>query len=149
MLPIRKILYICFLALTIFSILYTSYTMYLVFETTGVGRSLVASISDIGIKEDGSGAYFLIELINPSNIRLDLYNYEVTARLDGTPIATKQSYKYQPLQLHGNTATNLNITISFNNQISHSNGPWSLDLQLMLRTPLPGARIVFSTSLEE
>ena len=135
------------MALTILSILVFSYTMYLIFETSKAVRSLTASISAIRTEENASEAYFSITIYNPSEIPLGLYSYRVIAYFDNNYIDEKQSYSYQPLQLPGNTAKNLSVTISLNNQTIYPDGSWRLNTRFKFQTPLPGD-ITFHTVLE-
>jgi hypothetical protein len=147
MISIRKTLAICFLALTIFSIFFLSYTTYLILETTKAGRSMTASISDINLKENASKASFLIDVYNPSNIRLALYFYEIGVEFEDDYVNKAVGYRHQPLPFPPNAVTNLNITVALDDETSYSNNGWILNVELMLRTPLPG-RIIYTTVLE-
>jgi len=147
----RKMLSICFLALTIFSIFALSYTLYIVLETSRVLRFLEVSLSDVTIKENGSEAYFHLVICNPSTISLKVFFYETKIYFNDNYVDERKghpTFQGEPLPLPSYAKTNLNITLSLNNQTSYSDGVWKLNLRFILETPLP-QRGGYTTILEK
>lgn len=147
----RKMLFICFLALTIFSISFLSYTLYIILETSQALRSLEVSLSDVIIKENGSEAYFHLVICNPSTIRLKVFFYAAEIYFNNKYIDERKGnpkFQDEPLPLPPHMKTNLKITLPLNNQTSYSDGVWKLNLRFILETPLP-QRGGYTTILEK
>jgi hypothetical protein len=152
MMQIRKTLFIGFMVMTIISILFFSYTMYLVFGAAKAVRSLTVSISEIEIDEDSSEASFLLLIYNPSNIHLGLYRYEVEFHFLNEYIDERISYSHQATPLPSKEGMNLSWTISLTEraegQDPYSSSGWTLEIEFRFRTPLP-LTIVHTEILEK
>lgn len=147
----RKIPFICFLALTMFSVSSLSYTLYITFGTSWAIRSIKVSLSDVRINENGSKAYFSIVIYNPSSVHLGITFLRAGIYFNDSYIEKRElSFQREPLWLSTNTETNLTTALTSNDQASYSTGVWRLELTLYMETPLPQrARIHRSISLEE
>ena len=145
----RKVLSICFLTLTIVSISFLSYTLYMTFGTSWAVRSLKVSLSDYSIKENGSKAYFYLVINNPSSIHLEVFFLRTKFYFNNNYIDQRErSFKFEPLSLPTNVETHLTIILQLGNQSSYSEGVWKLNLRFILETPLP-QRGGHSTILEK
>lgn len=145
----HKAPFICFSVLTIFSVYFLSYTLYVTFGTSEAIRSMSVSLSKIRIDENGSKAYFSLVLYNPSNMHLAIFAYRAKIYFNNSYVGQiTGNFPDKPLSLPPNNETNLTITLALNNQVSYSDVLWKLDMYLRIETPLP-QRGSYSTILEK
>jgi len=135
----RKVLSICFLVLTISSIVILSYSLYIILETYHALRSLEISLSNVSIEANGSEAYFHLVFCNPSLVQLEIYFLGTRIYFDGDYVGLKEiSFYLEPLPLPTSVETNLTMTLPLNNQTSYLDGVWKIVIiTLTLETPLP------------
>jgi LEA14-like dessication related protein len=134
----HKIPFVCFLALNTFSVIFLSYTVYVTFGTSEAIRSMSGSLSKIRIDENESKAYFSLILYNPSSIHLGIFAYRAKMYSNDSYIGEKvKTFQDKSLPLPPNIETNLTITLTLNNQVSHSDVVWKVVLYLRIETPLP------------
>lgn len=144
-----KIPFICFLALTIFSVFFLSYTLYVTFGTSEAIRSMSISLSKIRIDKNGSKAYFSLVFYNPSNMHLAIFAYRAKIYFNNSYVGQiTENFPDKPVSFPPNIETNLTITLALNNQVSYSDVLWKLDMYLRIETPLP-QRGSYSTILEK
>ena len=145
----HKAPFICFSVLTIFSVSFLSYTLYVTFGTSEAIRSMNVSLSKIRIGENESKAYFSLVFYNPSNMHLGIFAYRAEIYFNNSYIGRiTENFADKPVPLPSNIETNLTITLALNNQVSYSDVLWKLDLYLRIETPLP-QRGSYSTILEK
>ena len=134
----HKIPFICFLVLTIFSVFFLSYTIYMTFGTSVAIRSMSVSLSKIRIDENESKAYFSLVFYNPSSMHLGIFAYSAKIYSNNSYVGEKvENFQDKPLSLPPNIETNLTITLALNNQVSDSDVVWKVGLYLRIETPLP------------
>lgn len=147
----RKAPLFCFLVLTMVSVFFLSYTLYLTFGTTWALRSIYVSLLDVKINKDVSEAYFPLNICNPTSIHLEVFFLKVEIFFNGSYLGKSQlGFQSKPRWLSPSMETNLTIPLTSNNQISYSNGVWELVVTIIIETPLPQrSTITRSISLEE
>lgn len=133
-----KAMFICFLVLTIFSLSALSYTLYIIFGTSLAIRTMKISLSDFNINENESKANFSLVVHNPSSIYLTISFLRAKLYFNDFTIGKRElSFQSKPLGLPANTETNLSFTLSLSDQFPNSEENWTLNLYVILNTPLP------------
>ena len=132
--PMNRILYICFVALTIFSILSLGYSLFVTLEVSRGVRMLEVSLSDVDAEEDGSRVHFFLVVSNPSLIRLKVSYYSAETYLNDETI---KAAGRPNLVLPANRERNFTITLEPEDHFTESPSVWRLNLNFVLETPLP------------
>jgi hypothetical protein len=134
-----KIPFICFLAISLFSLFLMSYTLYVTFGTRWATRVLTVSLTDVTMNESASRTHFSLAITNPTNIRLEIFFISVDIQFNNTNVGStvELSYQFQPLELQTNVKTNVGFDIQLVNSTSYSNGFWNLTVDITLDTLLP------------
>lgn len=133
----RNTFSVCLLALTVMSVFFLSYSIYIILETALAVRSLTVSLLPVSIEGNESEADFHLIIGNPSVIPLKLFFYSIHIYFNDTHIAKKQANYREPLPLPSHKETNLTIAVTLNNQTFYSDGVWRLNVRFLLETPLP------------
>lgn len=137
----QRVILVCFLALTLFSVIVMTYTLYVLFGTSWAIRSMDFSLTDVTIDKDGSKAIFSLVIDNPSNMQFRITYLRTGVVFDGADLTGVTPIEFRPdKDILPNRDVNLNITLPLTDPDSYSSGLWELRMYATVETPHLGER---------